>query len=121
AALEAAGIDRADVQTSRLSLDSIWENRSDGGTPKVVGFQASNMVTVTVRDIDRLGAVVDAVAAAGGNRIFGVDFAVDEPRAQIDAARERAVADARAKAELYAGAAGVALGPVLSISEGGGS
>ncbi|HMR51298.1 MAG TPA: SIMPL domain-containing protein [Amaricoccus sp.] len=121
AALEAAGIARADVQTSRLSLDSIWENRNDGGAPKVVGFQASNMVTVTVRDIARLGAVVDAVTAAGGNRIFGVDFAVDEPREQIDAARERAVADARAKAELYAVAAGVTLGAVLSISESGGS
>jgi uncharacterized protein YggE len=120
-ALEASGVARADVQTSQLSLDSIWENRSDGGAPKVVGYQASNMVTVTVRDTARLGAVVDAVAAAGGNRIFGVSFAVDEPRAQIDAARERAVADARAKAELYATAAGVRLGAVMSISENGGS
>lgn len=119
-ALEASGVARADVQTSQLSLDSIWENRSDGGAPKVVGYQASNMVTVTVRDTARLGAVVDAVAAAGGNRIFGVSFAVDEPREQIDAARERAVADARAKAELYATAAGVKLGAVMSISEGGG-
>ncbi len=120
-ALKTAGIERADVQTSRLSLDSIWENRTDGGVPKAMGYQASNMVTITVRDIARLGAVVDAVAAAGGNRIFGVDFSVDEPRAQIDAAREKAVVDARAKAELYAAAAGVKLGAVMSISENGGS
>jgi uncharacterized protein YggE len=117
AALEAAGIERRDMQTSNLSLGAIWEPYRDGAQPRVIGYQASNMLTVRVRDITRLGAVIDAVASAGANRLNGVAFEVAEPRAAVDRAREQAVADARARAELYARAAGVTLGPVLTISE----
>jgi uncharacterized protein len=118
AALEAAGIASEDMRTSRLAVDPVWEH-GDGRQPRVRGFSASNLVTVRVRDVDALGALIDAVGAAGANRIEGIGFDVSEPRAALDAARRAAVADARAKAEVIAGAAGVTLGPVLSIREGG--
>lgn len=117
-ALAAAGIAPADMQTSQLSVDPVWAD--DGaGVSRVRGYSASNLVTIRVREIAQLGAVIDAVGAAGANRVFGIAFELSEPRAQLDAARERAVADARAKAELLAKAAGVTLGPVQSIRESG--
>jgi uncharacterized protein YggE len=120
AALEAADVPRADFQTSQLSLDAIWEDRSGAeGPPKVVGYQASNLVTVRVREIARLGVVIDAVTTAGANRMYGIGFEVAEPKPFLDDARKAAVADARARAELLAGAAGVTLGPVLTIREVG--
>jgi len=115
-ALAAAGIAPADMQTSQLSIDPVW---AEDGSGRIRGYSASNLVTIRVRDVARLGAVIDAASAAGANRVFGIGFELAEPRAQADAARERAVADARAKAELLAKAAGVTLGPVLSIREGG--
>jgi hypothetical protein len=119
AALEAEGIAAADVQTSQLSVDPLWDDPGDGRQPRVRGYAASNLVTVRVRDVARLGTLIDAAGSAGANRVFGIAFEIAEPRAQLDEARRRAVADARAKAELLAEAAGVALGPVLSIREGG--
>ena len=119
AAIEAAGVEPRDVQTSQLSLSPVYEPFRDDaeGPPAVVAYEASNLVTVRVRAVDELGAVIDALAEAGANRLQGVSFDVSEPRPHLDAARERAVADARARAELYAGAAGVTLGPVVSIRE----
>ncbi len=101
-ALAAAGIAPADMQTSQLSVDPVWAD--DGaGTPRVRGYSASNLVTIRVRDVTRLGAVIDAVGAAGANRVFGIAFELAEPRAQLDAARERAVADARAGPSCWPG------------------
>jgi uncharacterized protein YggE len=119
AALEAAGIARRDMQTSQLNISPVHEPFRDGATEpqKVVAYDASNLVTVQVRAIDRLGEVIDAVTEAGSNRLFGISFDVSEPKPALDTAREQAVADARAKAELFARAAGVTLGPVISIAE----
>ena len=107
------------MQTSQLGLDPVYGPYTEGAEEpqRVVGYQASNMVTVRVREVAKLGAVVDAVTGAGANRLYGIGFDVSDPRAPLDAARERAVADARAKAELYARAAGVTLGAVVSIRE----
>ena len=121
-ALKSAGIERRDMQTSQFNLSPVYasdENRS-GEPPRVVAYQAANMVTVRVRDVGALGQVIDALAGAGANRLYGVAFEVAKPREALDEARRQAVADARAKAELFAGAAGVKLGPVISLSEGGG-
>lgn len=118
-ALAKAGIAKADIQTTRLSLDPVWQQLEDGRQGnEVTGYAAGNMVTITVRDTGQLGGVIDAMAGAGGNRIYGIGFAVDDPRAQLGRAREEAVADARAKAETLAKSAGVTLGPVLRIDEG---
>ena len=70
-----------------------------------------------MRDLASLGGLIDALAGAGANRLYGIGFEVSEPRPSVDAARREAVADARAKAELYAEAAGVTLGPVVTIRE----
>ncbi|MBD3677634.1 MAG: SIMPL domain-containing protein [Rhodobacteraceae bacterium] len=122
ARLAAAGVAERDMQTSGLSLSPRWENpRSmDNGRPRIGGFVATNMVTVRVRDLSILGVVLDAAVADGANQFHGLSFGMQEPRPLQDEARRRAVADARAKAELYAGAAGVKLGRILSITEAGG-
>ncbi|MDA7425868.1 SIMPL domain-containing protein [Thalassococcus lentus] len=116
--LKAAGISGADVQTSDLSLGPIWDNRSSGNRPEVSGFEASNRLTIRVRDLDRLGDVLGAALEDGANRMSGLRFGLTERRPLEDEARRAAVADALAKAQLYAEAAGVTLGPILSISEG---
>jgi uncharacterized protein YggE len=119
AALEAAKVERRDMQTSQLNLNPVYEPFREGAEApqQVVAYQASNMVTVRVRDLAGLGAMIDALAGAGANRLYGIGFEVSDPRSSVDAARREAVADARVKAELYAAAAGVTLGPVMTISE----
>lgn len=120
AALEAQGVAAADMQTSQLTVDPLWDAPPDGRQPRVRGYAASNLVTVRVRDVTKLGALIDAVGTAGANRIFGISFDVENPKVGLDDARRRAVEDARARAELLATAAGVTLGPVMSIRESGG-
>ncbi|WP_212523947.1 SIMPL domain-containing protein [Actibacterium sp. MT2.3-13A] len=120
-ALEAAGVAARDMQTSELSLDPVWEDvGGDGRAPRIVGFAARNTLRVRVRDLNRLGAVLDDVLRVGANTFQGLSFGLREPEPLADQALAAAAADARRKAALIAGAAGVALGPVLSISEAGG-
>mgnify|MGYP000330228120 FL=1 len=120
--LEGAGIAPRDMQTSELSLDPVWSNRAatNGEAPRIEGFVARNTLRVRVRDLDRLGGVLDDVLEVGANTFRGLSFGLQEPGPLTDQARTAAVADAQRKAALIAGAAGVTLGPVLSISESGG-
>lgn len=121
AKLEEFDIEARDVQTSDLSLNPIYtRNNSGNEAPLIVGFEASNRVTVRVRDLDRLGAVLGAVTGEGANQMYGLNFGFEDTDTMMDEARRKAVADARAKAELYAEAAGVTLGRVISLSEQGG-
>lgn len=120
AGLDGAGVAAADRQTSQLSLSPVYGGDRDGGEPEATAFQADNTVTVRVRDIARLGEIIDALTKAGANRLYGVGFELSEPREALDGARRAAVADARARAELYAEAARVTLGPVISLREGAG-
>jgi uncharacterized protein YggE len=116
--LKAAGIEERDLQTSGISLSPRMVWPADGnGAPRVDGYVASNQITVRVRDLTALGDVLDAVVKSGANTLGGVSFGLSEPRAAEDAARRAAVEDARARAELYAAAAGVTLGPVQQIAE----
>jgi uncharacterized protein YggE len=117
-ALKGAGIEEKDFQTSRLSLQPQYApNR--GGTAPIVGYHASNRVTVRLRDITKVGNVIDTLVGAGANDIGGINFTVSGASKLLDTAREQAVADARRKAEIYAKAAGVTLGAPLSIAEEG--
>ncbi len=118
----AADIAQRDMQTSGLSLGPIWDGVRYGssGNPEIVGFNASNTVTVRVRDLPALGGLLDSLFEDGANSFSGLSFGLQDPRPALDDARRKAVADARAKAELYAEAAGVSLGRVVSISEEGG-
>jgi uncharacterized protein YggE len=119
--LKAAGIEPRDIQTSGLSLGPRYDySKQDGTPPQVVGYTASNMVTVRVRALDTVGGVLDAVVADGANTLNGLGFGLADDRPLKDEARREAVADAAAKAALYAEAAGVKLGRVRSIAEAGG-
>ena len=118
AALRGAGIDEKDYQTSRLSLQPQYApNRA--GPQAVTGYRASNRVTIKVRDLTKVAGVIDTLVAAGANDIGNVGFTVSQPSKLLDEAREKAVADARRKAEIYAKAAGLTLGAPLDITEGG--
>ena len=117
--LKAAGIDSRDLQTAGLSLGPNWTNSNSGA--KIDGYTASNQLSVRVRNLDQLGAILDAVVKDGANTLNGVQFGLIDPSPQLDEARKRAVADARHRAELLAKAAGSALGPMVSITEGGGN
>jgi uncharacterized protein YggE len=118
-ALKGASIDEKDFQTSRLSLQpQIAPNRS--GPTSIVGYRASNHVSIRLRDVTKVASVIDTLVSAGANDLGGINFTVSQASKLLDEAREQAIADARRKAEIYAKAAGVTLGAPFSISEGGG-
>jgi uncharacterized protein len=117
-ALKGAGIAEKDYQTSQLSLQPQYPPNRSGPSP-VVGYRASNRVTVRVRDVTKVASLIDTLVGAGANDIGGINFKVSQASKLLDDARTQAVADARRKAEIYAKAAGVTLGAPLSISEEG--
>ena len=115
-ALKAAGLAAENIQTSGLNLNPMrdyGENRQ----PEVIGYEASNMVSIRVSDIDRLGEVLDTIVAAGANQINGIDFRREDAAQTQDDARRAAVEDARHKAQILADAAGVQLGHVIQIGD----
>jgi uncharacterized protein YggE len=118
AAIKDAGIADRDVQTSRLSLQPQYDPNKNG-TARLTGFQVTNQVTIKIRDTDKLPVILDRAIAAGANEMSGIEFVVSEQSKLLDQARDDAVIDAHRKAELYAKAAGVKLGRVVSISEEG--
>jgi uncharacterized protein YggE len=115
--LKAAGVDDHDLQTSNLSLNPNWVSDTNGTAQKIDGYTASNMLSVRVRDLAKVGAVLDACITDGANTLNGITFDLSEPRPALDEARKAAVADARARAELLVTAAGAKLGKIVSISE----
>ena len=119
-ALKGAGIDEKDFQTSRLSLQPQYATSSKAAErPSVVGYRATNRVTIRVRDVTKVAGMIDVLVGAGANDIGGINFVVSQASKLLDDAREQAIADARRKAQIYAKAAGVTLGEPLSISEEG--
>lgn len=121
-ALAAANIDRRDMQTSNFSLQPQYDysNRQSGEPPRLTGYQASNQLTVKVRDLDTLGETMDALVGAGGNTFSGLRFALEDDRSAMNAARDLAMKEAISRAELYAAASGYELARVVTISESGG-
>ncbi|HET9584916.1 MAG TPA: SIMPL domain-containing protein [Bradyrhizobium sp.] len=117
-ALKGAGIEEKDYQTSRLSLQPQYAPNRTGSSP-ITGYRASNRVTIRLRDVTKVANVIDVLVGAGANDIGSINFTVSQPSKHLDEAREKAVADARRKAEIFARAAGVTLGEPLSISEEG--
>ena len=120
ARLEAEGIETRDIQTRNIALSPQYARSNDGSAPRVTGYVASNDLVVRVRDFDRLGTVLDAIVEDGANAMNGLAFDIQERGDLEQIARAGAVTDARSKAEVLADAAGVTLGDVVSISEGGG-
>ena len=119
AALKKAGIAERDVQTSNLNLNAQYAYEQNQ-PPKLTGYQASNQVTITVRDLAKLGASVDATVNAGANTVNGISFGLADPRAAEDAARLEAVKALQAKAALYARATGYKDMRLVNLNEGGG-
>lgn len=119
AALKKAGIAERDIQTSNLSINAQYAYEQNQ-PPRLTGYQASNQVTITVRDLARLGSTVDATVTAGANTVNGISFGLVNPQAAEDAARLEAVKALQAKAELYGRATGYKAVRLVNLSEGGG-
>ena len=138
AALKRAGIEARDLQTSAVSLQPRYSDPereaqlrarearqpyvppAQTELPKIIGYEARNTLNVRLRRLGQMGRIIDTLVSEGANQIDGPSFTVDEQREALDEARTEAVASARARAELYAKAAGLRVGRVLSISETGG-
>jgi uncharacterized protein len=116
--LLANGVQRRDLQTSGLSIQPEYDY-SNGAAPRLKGYQVSESVSAKLRNLGRAGNAVGQAVSAGGNavRVNGISLDLEETGALVSSARDRAFADAKAKAEQYARAAGRSLGEVLSISE----
>jgi uncharacterized protein YggE len=117
AALKQAGIADRDIQTSSINLYPDYRQDERGGNPTLIGYRASNEVTVRFRDIANTGKILDALVAQGANQISGPMLSVDKPEAALDEARTQAIAGARARAELYARALGKRVGRIVAVSE----
>lgn len=123
--LEEMKIAKDDIQTSEFSVSPVYTNppvRPDGTqeAPAIRGYQVSNAVSVRIRKLDTLGTALDKLVSTGSNRVSGISFGIDKPEPLLDEARGDAVKDAMRKAKLYAAAAGVTLGKIVSIDESGG-
>ena len=119
AALRAAGIEDKDIQTSSINLNPEYHYQQNQ-PPRLTGYTASNQVSVRFRDIAKTGEILDALVAEGANQINGPSLTIDKPEQALDEARLKAVANGRARADLYARALGMRVTRLLSVSESGG-
>ncbi|WP_082538855.1 SIMPL domain-containing protein [Lysobacter sp. Root494] len=118
AAIKAAGIADKDVQTSGINLNPTYQYR-ENQPPSITGYEANNTVSMVVRDIPKLGKILDSLAAVGANQINGPSFDVDKKDEALDEARRKAVESAQARAEMYAKTLGMKVRRIVSISESG--
>jgi uncharacterized protein YggE len=119
-ALKRAGVEDRDVQTSSVNLNPEYRY-PDNQSPQLVGYTATNTVTVRFRDIRNSGKILDALVAQGANQINGPSLTIDKPEAALDEARAKAIAAGRARAELYARGLGLRVVRVVAVSESGNS
>lgn len=117
AALKAQGVADRDIQTGYLSLQPVYDYSKNGAAPTLNGYQISNSVTATVRDIGSVASVVDSAVGAGATTIDGITFRVDDPTKAEDLARTKAMTDARRRADALASAAGVSISGVAQVTE----
>ena len=116
--LTSAGIDPKDIQTSAFRVEPRYTRPAEGQAPKIDGYSVTNEVQVLVRDLEKVGDILDRLVTAGANQSSGLSFEVSKAETALDEARKQAVANARRRAELYAAAAGAEVGEVLTITEG---
>ena len=117
-ALTRAGVAPRDVATSNVQLSPQYRY-ADNQPPVITGYQATNSVSVRFRDVAKSGTILDALVGEGANQIDGPNLSIDQPDAALDEARTDAVKRARARAELYAKAAGMRVSRIVSIAENG--
>ena len=118
AVLAKQGLKPSDIQTTGLNLNAQYAYEPNL-PPRLTGYQANNSVTITVNDLGKLGATLDAVVSAGVNQVSGIGFGLKNPQAAEDAARRAAVKALSAKAGLYAEATGLGTPRLINLSEGG--
>ncbi len=118
AALKRAGVAARDLATSNVGLSPQYRY-TEGQAPAITGYQATNTVSIRFREVAKAGGVLDALVAQGANQIDGPNLSIDKPEAALDEARTDAVKKARARADLYAAAAGLKVARVISIAETG--
>lgn len=118
-AIRAAAVADRDIQTAGLHVEAQYAE-GDNQPRRLTGYQASNTVTVTVHDLARLGAVLDASVAGGVNQVNGVELRLADPQAAEDAARTQAISRLQTKAELMARASGYRISRLVRLSDGGG-
>ncbi len=121
--IKGEGVAAPDIQTSSLSITPQYSNPRTGVAAEqtIIGYSVSDMVTVTARDIARLGGLIDKAVGAGANAVYGVAYGENDPSVLLDQARPLAVADAKRKAEIYASAGGAKLGRLMRLSEQSGA
>jgi uncharacterized protein YggE len=129
--LKERGVAEKDIQTSHVQVSPVYSQPRQQNAaayangaefvPRLIAYRVDNSVTVTSRKIESLGPLLDALVQSGANQIHGISFRMNDPSKLIDEASKRAVQDARHKAELLAGEAGVVLGAPLEIHDQGGS
>lgn len=123
--LKDSGVAAKDIQTTNLNIQPQYSQPAPFQpgqpqkefVPRIVGYQVQNTVTITARELPKLGTLLDAVVTAGANQMNGITFQIDKPEALMDVARKQAMADARKKAEILAGEAGVVVGLPISIRD----
>ncbi|WP_193753813.1 SIMPL domain-containing protein [Sphingomonas sanguinis] len=118
AAVKRAGVADRDIQTATVQLQPQYRY-GDDVPPAITGYQATNTLSIRFRDIAKSGSILDALVAQGSNQIEGPNLSIDKPDAALDEARADAVQRARARAELYAKAAGMRVTRIVSITENG--
>lgn len=118
-ALKRAGVADRDVQTSNVNLNAEYRY-PENQAPQLVGYTATNSVTIRFRDIRNSGKILDALVSEGSNQISGPNLVVDKPEAALDEARAKAIAIGRARADLYARSLGLRVVRVVAINESGG-
>ena len=119
AALRRAGVAERDIQTSSINLNPEYRH-AENQPPRLVGYTASNTLSIRFRDIRSTGQILDALVAEGANQIHGPTLTIDKPEQALDEARADALAKGRQRAELYARALGMRVVRLLSVSESGG-
>jgi uncharacterized protein YggE len=126
--LKERGVAAKDIETTQVQVSPVYSHpgarqptQTEEFVPKVAGYRVVNTIDVTARDVHKLGEMLDAVVHAGANQVNGISFRVEKAEELLDEARRRAMADAKRKAILLAGEAGVVLGPARQIVESGSS
>lgn len=115
--LKGKGIEGKDIQTSQFNIEPVYVYPKEGQPPQLTGYRAHNMVSVRVRDLDKLGEVLDQLVTTGANQMNGLSFNVSKAETLKDEARKEAMANALRRAKLYAAAAGAEVGEIVQISE----
>lgn len=117
-AIKKAGIENRDIQTSNFSINPSYRNtKSNGNQTEITSYNVYNTLNITIRDLDKLGPILDKVVTLGSNRVNNIQFSISNPQPLKDKARAVAAKDAKRRAQIYANALGINIGKIIEITE----